>query len=361
MNKMTLSGIALMATISFASSCQFRSGSLLDAVTGASLTIAQDGNSLFHQTDALSLTPGEIEIAGEVKKGGMVDFKNHYKREVVMKEAIPDENGNIQFKGAYRYIGYTLFDLLHPFIQDKKNAALFRPAIDLYVVIQNIDGESVVFSWSEIFHTTNPHQIMIATEAAPIKPYRKEVDYQPGSIWKVVAASDLYAYRELINPATITVRSFDKKDYVINRDLDSANIPAISIVVEDELLPTIQVKEDRGGRIRYYTTFYGMGMGYHESEYFEGYALRELLEDSPDIFNSEWNRSGLVCFAGVDGYRAIYSFAELFNRADQSALILTVPDEHTKCNGSRVFLPVDFYADRSVKLLAEIYFFREFE
>ena len=351
--------LALAFYLILISSCNLLPDSLVDAISGASKQMALDGNSLFHQTELVSLQEGELQVAGEVEKPGKVDLDNHYKREVFIKESLFDEASGVNFIGAYRYQGYSLFDLLHPFNQAKKNSDVFRPAIDLYVIIENDQGDAVVFSWSEIFHTNNPHQILIATDAAPIVPYRQEVEYEMGEKWRVVAANDLFAYRVLENPVKITVRSFDKKEYPIDRDFSPMYSPDVEVIKNDQNILTIEPIEDPLNYTRYYSSFYGMGMGYHEAKYFQGPILQNLLRGAIDIFSPEWNRRGLICFASVDGYRAIYSYSELFNRTDQVFPILAVPDDPMDGGFYRIFHPMEFYADRSVKSVKEMYFFTE--
>jgi hypothetical protein len=351
--------LLVVATVFVFTSCKNWPGSLVDAITGATLSMSADGNSLFHQSDEKKLDISEIEIRGEIGNPGNIDLDKFYKREVFIKETMLNSDNEQQFIGAFRYKGYSLFDLLHPYKVDKKNAELFRPAIDLYVIIENDKGESVSFSWSEIFHTHNPHQILIATEVAPIKPYRKEVDYETGDTWKVVAANDLYSNRILENPVSITIRSFDAREYPINRDLDPVFSPEISVMVESQSLLTIPQIKDPSKLVRYHSTFYGMGMGYHDTRYFDGIPLHSLLKDSMNLFDGKWIQNGLVCFASVDGYRAIFSYSELFNRQDQTAPILSIPGNPEEGGYYRIFIQSDFYADRSVKALKEIYFFRE--
>lgn len=350
--------ISFLILLIFMASCNLLPESLADAISGATKPMATDGNSLFHQTKEVSLKTGALSVEGEVKSPGQVNLNNHYKREVFIKEALNDKATGINFIGAYRYRGYSLFDLLHPFNHQKKNAEIFKPAIDLYIVIENAAGESVSFSWSEIFHTINPHQIIIATEAAPIVPYRKEVNYETGDTWKVVAANDLFAFRVLVDPVKITVHSFDKKQYVINRELDPMYSPEVKVYNQDELITILPRIEDPKDFIRYHSSFYGMGMGYHHADFFQGPFLVNLVGDYIRLFDPEMIRHGLVCFAGVDGYRSVYSYSELFNRTDQVFHILAVPKDPQQGGYYRIFHPAEFYADRSVKSLAEIYFFR---
>jgi len=332
--------------------------SIVDAVSGASTPFPMDGNSLYHQTDAKKLKEGIIEVAGEVENPGKVTKFKYFSREVFVKEAKLDPEGDVDFIGAFRYRGYSLFDILHPFNLKKKNSEEFYPIIDAYVKVENDNGESVVFSWSEIFHTINPHQIIIAVEVAPIVPRKKEVEYQTGETFKLVAANDLFSFRNLDNPSKITVYSFDRKDYPITRYMDPLYSPEVVINIGDELSKTIGALEEGTKLDSYSTVFYGMGMGHHPSDGFNGMFFNKLLDGLVASTNADWIRNGLVCAASVDGYRAIFSFSELFNRADQVFPMLAIsPNE----NGGyyRIFVPTDFYADRSVKSLMELYFFQE--
>jgi hypothetical protein len=348
--------IAALVFISMVSCQRFKAG--FDAMTGASPAMLLDGNSLFHRSDIHQLSQGKIEVAGEIKDPGMVDFAHLYKREVVVKETMLDNNG-AEFVGAYRYRGYSLFDLLNSYTAQKKNSDEFRPQIDLYITIENEAGDQVVFSWSEIFHTILPHQIILATEMAPIKPYRKEVEYPLSEAWKIVAATDLYANRYLDKPVRITVSSFDKKEFPINRDLSP--LYSSSVSVSDAGTPIMIIGQDATGPslLHYETTFFGMGMGHHPSEPFDGASLRSYFAETAYLMQPDWLQKGLVCFASIDGYRAVFSFSELFNRNDHVLSILAITALPHEGGHFRNFHPVDFFADRSVKSLKEIYLFMD--
>jgi hypothetical protein len=357
MNTKPFNLLTLMMILVIFTSCNILPDGLADAISGSTLSFSKEGNSLFHQTDEVALEPGELYIAGEVKESGTVNLENHYQREVIIKESLFDQTKGIQFTGAYRYKGYSLFDLLHSFSLEKKNAELFKPETDVYILVENSEGDSVVFSWSEIYHTVNPHQIIIATAMAPVVPYRAEVDYPTGEKWRVVSAGDLFAFRTLDDPVKITIRSFDTKDYPINRDIDPLYSPYISVLFEETELQTITPTDDEAMHQTYYTAFYGMGMGYHPVESFTGPTLASKMNGILQPFDAKLNRTGLVCFVSLDGYRAIYSYSELFNRADQSAPLLAITQDRDNGGHYRNFLPGDFYADRSVKALREIFVF----
>ena len=338
-------------------SCSFLSDSF-DAITGATGLFTSDGNSPFHKSDQKSLETGSLEVTGEIANPGVVDLTAHYKREVIIKEAKPESENSIDFTGAFRYSGYSLFDILHPFVLQKKNAEEFRPVTDLYIIIENEIGEKAVFSWSEIFHTNILHQVIIATEVAPVESYRQDVEFETGETWKIVCGTDLFSFRSLENPVKIEIRSFDKKTYTIDRNQVSVYSPRIKVITGNSEDFTIENNEDLD-HISYLSTFYGMGMGHHSTSRFWGPPLDLLISNQLDLFDTQRNRRGLVCFAGVDGYRAIYSFSELFNRVDQVRPILAISDDYSDGGYYRIFHPSSFYADRSVKSLSEIYFFME--
>jgi hypothetical protein len=347
-----------------------------DAYSGPTKVTSQIGNSLYHQTEIVKLTAGELNVAGEVVEPGKADFSKIYEREVFVKETLLNGNNEPAFTGAYRYSGYSLFDVLNEFKLSKKNAAIFRPEIDVFIRIENDKGESVVFSWSEIFHSLNPHRVIIATSVAPVKPHRKEVNYPVGKTWKIVASNDLYAFRNIENPVKITVISFDKKQYTINRNLETVYSPELKVIApltsaagfHDQPDGTSAIRDfefmipqnsSPENRTRYNSTFYGMGMGYHPVPSFEGILLNDALKGKMKLTDRSLISDGLVCFASVDGYRSIFSFSELFNRADQALPILAIIDGEADGGYYRIFLPTDFYADRSVKGLSEIYIFKE--
>ena len=127
-------------------------------------------NNFYDDTETISLKGGEIEIAGEVENPGFVDLNSLTKHSVIVKEALLDGDGKDVFIGAYRYDGYSLFDILTNRLVNKKNKEEFSSIIDLYVEIENDKGEKVMVSWGEIFYPSNLHKIIFATDVSMIVP-----------------------------------------------------------------------------------------------------------------------------------------------------------------------------------------------
>ncbi len=328
-----------------------------DGISGATETNYAGGNSLYHRTEETPLKVGEIFVDGEVQNPGKVDLSNFYQREVFSKQARFISADSVDFQGAYRFRGYSLFDLLNHFLVAKKNAEDFHPATDLYVVIENEQGQKVSFSWSEIFYTQQPHQVIIATHSAPIEPFRKELNYPTGTQWKVIAANDLYDFRTLENPIKISVKSFDKKDYLVNRKLENPVSPGFALIVNGREVATFDSTKVYPCLQEYNSVFYGMGMGYHPIPNFRGVELPTVVHDFLSIDNKILMTNGLVCLSATDGYRAVVSFAELFNRADQVHPLWAIPPQDSGSGYFRFYQPSCFYADMSVRNLSEMYVF----
>jgi hypothetical protein len=127
-------------------------------------------NNFYDNVETYSLPVKDLVIEGEIANPGKVDFSNLPVHSVIVKETLLDSVGGDKFVGAYRYDGYSLFDILNNRILKKVNISEFKPIIDLYVEVENDKGEKVVFSWGEIYYPNNLHKILIASGVARIVP-----------------------------------------------------------------------------------------------------------------------------------------------------------------------------------------------
>ena len=133
---------------------------------------------------------GKIIISGEVESQMTVSLSAIPVRSIIVKETNL-EGTEIGFTGAYRYDGYSLYDILDSVVLKKKNSKEFPPIIDLYIEVSNDSGEKVVFSWGEIYYPNNRHQLIIATAVARIVPSRTKELWPLPSERKLVAGTDL--------------------------------------------------------------------------------------------------------------------------------------------------------------------------
>lgn len=119
-------------------------------------------NNFYDKTETTLLALNDLIIEGEIANPGKVDFSALQQHPVIVKETLLDEEGGDRFVGAYRYDGYSLFDILNERIIKKANSEEINSIIDLYVEVEGKTGEKVVFSWGEIYYPNNLHRIIIA-------------------------------------------------------------------------------------------------------------------------------------------------------------------------------------------------------
>jgi hypothetical protein len=308
-------------------------------------------NNFYDNTETYRLSGGEIEVAGEIENPGKVNLSKLSKHTVIVKETLLKEDGTDAFIGAYRYDGYSLFDILSDRIVRKKNTAEFKPIIDLYVEIENQKGEKVILSWGEIYYPNSLHNCIIATEVARIFP-SKSKDLWPLPVErKLVVGNDLITERNISNPVKITVRSWPQS-IPVNRNLDPLYSPEFNVFNGDKLLTTVN-KNPKLQPETVHTIFYGRGRGIHSTQPFTGFYFKELLVKYFPL-DKKYLQQGLVTIVGKDGYCAIFSYDEIMNRNDQAEVLL-VPCTEEKDGGQfRIFPAGDFFSDRAVKAVSEI-------
>ena len=313
---------------------------------------ADRNNNFYDNEVTYSLPLKELFITGEVENPGKVDFSKLVKRSVIVKECLmKGDTANI-FVGAYRYDGYSLFDILNDRILKKKNAADFRPIIDLYVEIENDRGEKIVLSWGEIYYPNFLHNTIIATEVMRIVPSKTKELWPLPTESKLIVGQDLISERNISSPVKITVISYSR-NYLINRELSPLISGKVNIFAGEDKIDSLTAIPARLQKETLHTIFYGKGRGIHSTQPFSGVYLKDYLAGKIN-FNRKNLRKGLVVCAGIDGYRSVYSFSEIMNRSDQEEVLL-VPCPEEKDGGKfRIFPSCDFFSDRAVKALSEI-------
>ena len=311
-------------------------------------------NNFYDNEETFVLTPVELEVSGEIENPGKVDFSNLQKRSVIVKETVLKEDGSNTFVGAYRYDGYSLFDILNDRKLKKSNAEEFRPIIDVYVEIENNHGEKVVISWGEIYYPNYLHSIIIATDVMRIVPSKTKELWPLPVECKLVIGNDLITERNISSPTRITVRSYPRS-YSVNRELNPLFSDEVKVIHGEKPIETMTSIPANLQKETLHTVFYGKGRGIHSTQPFTGIYLKDYLTGKIP-FNRQNLREGLVILVGIDGYRSAYTFSEIMNRNDQ-AEVLIVPCPGEKDGGKfRIFPSCDFFSDRAVKALSAIYF-----
>lgn len=315
--------------------------------------ISAQTNDFYDDAETIKLKTSGIEILGEIANPGKLNLETLPLRSVIVKETLLEE-GKDKFIGAYRYDGYSLYDILNQVILKKKNEAEFPPIIDLYVQVENDKGEKVVFSWGELYYPIHRHEILIASQVARIVPSKTKDLWPLPTDSRLIVASDLLTHRNISNPTRITVKSYSRK-FEITKGMNPMNSKRFTILDEVKKLDEISALPANLVKLTYPAVFYGRGRGIHGTTPSTGILLKDLLAKYIAV-NEKNLKTGMFFIAGKDGYHAAYSFSEVMNRNDQ-AEFLVVPSEKGADGGDfQVYPAVDFFSDRAMKSVELIRF-----
>jgi hypothetical protein len=310
-------------------------------------------NNFYDNVETYPLQVKELYIDGEIANPGKVDFKSLPIHSVIVKETLLDSTGADRFVGAYRYDGYSLFDILDKKILRKANSSEFKPIIDLYIEIENGKGEKVVFSWGEIYYPNNLHKILIANGVSRIVPSKTKELWPLSLESKIVAASDLVTERNITSPIRITVKSYPHS-FNVHQGMAPMYSSGINIFSSSRQAGKIEVLSEKLPNTTFNTIFYGRGKGIHSTTPFNGILLKDLLLKSYPL-NIENLKSGIMCIVGKDGYRCAVSYSELFNRNDQQEFMVIKTGDKEDGGLFRIFAASDFFSDRAIKSVSEIH------
>lgn len=316
--------------------------------------ISQENNDFYDNTKTYILKGPEIYVDGEVRNPGLIEFNKLKKHSVIVREVEYKDSGEATFVGAYRYDGYSLFDILKERYVDKSNKKEFDSVIDLLVMVENKNGEKVVLSWGEIYYPANLHQILVATQVSPILPTKTDDKWPVPEDTKLVCGNDLLTVRNIEKPSKITVM-IHSLDFKVNREISPLYSEKIHVYQKRERIDLIQSIEKVQEPRTYPSVFYGRGRGFHGVQTFTGKPLKSVLSKYFQV--SEQNlKSGYFCLSAKDGYRITLSFSEVFNRSDNNDFLLIDEGKGKEGGRFRIFPAPDFFSDRAVKAINAIYF-----
>ena len=310
-------------------------------------------NDFYDNAESFSLPVQALSIEGEIENPGTVDFSKLPLRSVIVKETLLSDDGD-KFVGAYRYDGYALYDILNQIKLNKKNKEEFNPIIDLYVQIENDKGEKVNISWGEIYYPNQLQGIIIASKVMRIVPSKTNDLWPLPEENKLVIPSDLITERNISSPVKITVKSYPKS-FVTIKELKPLYSPKIDIYNENHIVETLTENPKDLQIEKFNTIFYGRGRGIHSTQPFTGVMLKEVMAKHIS-FTKKNIREGLFLVVAKDGYRGVFTFSEVMNRNDQSEILLICRPELTDKGIFRLFPACDFFSDRAIKGVNEIYF-----
>jgi hypothetical protein len=310
-------------------------------------------NNFYDKAETLPLPVKELVIDGEISNPGKVDFSKLHKHSVIVKETLLDSTGSDKFVGAYRFDGYSLFDILDNRILQKANDAEFKPIIDLFVEIEGEKGEKVIFSWGEIYYPNNLHRILIASDVSRIVPSKTKDLWPLPQESRIIAGNDLVTERNISSPVRITVRSYPIS-LMTEAGMNNMFAPDFRMFSNGKLISTVEILPPDLPDRTFNTIFYGRGRGIHSTTPFMGIMLKDLLVKFYPFIKDNL-KTGLICLCGIDGYRCSCSYSEIMNRNDQQEFLLITGSDCEDGGLYRIFAASDFFSDRAVKSLSEIH------
>lgn len=327
-------------------------GVLLVLVLLALPIFAQDKNesspSFFDDSELKEYSLKSILVEGEVENPGTVDFALLPTNRFPAKDVSNGKDKN-KFIGSYFFSGYSLFDIINQKSVKKANESEFKPAVDLYVIVENDKGEKVVFSWGELFYAKDNFRSVITKSVRAINPSKMKMKWYLPEAPVLFNGNDAFNFRSISNPTKITVKSFAgtfskeriKEIYTPEFTVTS---PGGNVVVKD--IAGIEKRKFRG-------LGYGHGMGWKGVDEVEGFVFKDVLKKYIAIDEKEI-ASTILCVSAKDGYRVTFSLSEIINRNDMNDFLLIEKNNSLEEGKYNLFATPDFFVDRNVRSVEKI-------
>ena len=334
-----------------------------------------------------------LTIKGAVKNETVLTHKDISKLKSSLKR-VKMYNDAKEYAGSCEMKGVNLCDILSFANISKRSDDGFDRELDMYVVVRGGSGRSAVFSYGEIFLNGEPGSVFLTESARNIFPHKHE-DLKPFGFdmhkWTGAPASyniDLKNCAACHNgkdekpvyfPKGFCVyASFDRSSARFIEDVrvievcqiagrkiapekDKENMWCDSPVFSAADKTTSEISAASLAsfpRASYTENTVGMGKGFHGRIAFEGFDMAPVLKNkcAGDI---DIARSYVVVTA-ADGYRSLFSGAEIFEHANGPNLLLIDRQDGKdlqKGDGRfRAFIKSDFFIDRSVRSVREVYY-----
>ncbi len=291
-----------------------------------------------------------IQVEGEVANPGLVNVALLPLRECVAKEVVL-KDGKPEFKGAFHYVGYSLFDILGDTHIRKRADNSFSPFVDLCVVVENAKGEKAAFSWGEVFYSKDNFQILLAKSVQAINPSRlTSVKWSLPNESRLVCAYDFLNVRYLSNPIKITVKSC--RGTFATEKPQNIYAPEFKIVSGTRSIAVRDLVPLPASR-RYLNIGYGHGMGFKGVEDVSGHLLADVIKSKVELTAEDLGQ-GIFVVSAKDGYRSAFSVSEVANRSDNLDFLLVDRKDSKEEGRYTIFAAADFFVDRNVKAVEKI-------
>lgn len=304
--------------------------------------------SFFDDSEIREYSLKSILVEGEVENPGAVDLAFLPVNGFPAKDVSYGKDKN-KFIGSYFFNGYSLFDIMNQKKVKKANEAEFKPAVDLYVVVENDKGDKAVFSWGELFYAKDNFRTVITKSVRAVNPSKMKMKWSLPETPILICGNDAFNFRTITNPTKITVKSFVgtySKERIKEIYTPEFTVTSSSgnIVVKD--ISGIEKRKFRG-------LGYGHGMGWKGVDEVEGFVFKDVLKNYITL-DEKQIASTVICVSAKDGYRATFSLSEIVNRNDMNDFLLVEKNGSLEEGKYNLFATPDFFVDRNVRSVEKI-------
>ncbi|KAF0141350.1 MAG: Molybdopterin oxidoreductase/precorrin-4 methylase [Stygiobacter sp.] len=314
--------------------------------------ISQDRNesspSFFDDSEIREYSLKSILVEGEVENPGVVDLALLPVNGLPAKDVSYGKDKN-KFIGSYFFSGYSLFDIINQKRVKKANEAEFKPAVDLYVVVENDKGDKAVFSWGELFYAKDNFRTVITKSVRAINPSKMKMKWSLPNTPVLISGNDAFNFRTITNPTKITIKSF-AGTYSKER-IKEIFTPEFTIIGANG---NVVVKNIAGIEKRKFRGLgYGHGMGWKGVDEVEGFVFKDVLKNYITL-DEKQIASTVICVSAKDGYRVTYSLSEIVNRNDMNDFLLVEKNGSLEEGKYNLLATPDFFVDRNVRSVEKI-------
>jgi len=299
-----------------------------------------------------------LEVSGLTKKvykfnaSTLNAFASTYLRTL---EVAPDG----KFMGTYRYTGIPVLHILEGVAPKKAEDAAFDRPLDMIVSFENSAGERVHFGYGELSMTDDSDPVILAYDRSQVLPSKPMKD---GEYKHNVHRENIKGLRLVCPAESDTSRYLDdvKKIIISEVEVDNSLLPKMtkgakcsstgfSVIQNGKVRPVALDGVERVSVKGWVRT--GHGTGYKGISTAEGYNLASLLKKNFPGCSAK----NFFLFAACDGYRSIFSGAEIFNTKDGKAMMLIDKLDGKKPEAGPLLGPInDYYVDRDIWGLTHI-------
>ncbi len=253
--------------------------------------------------------------------------------------------------GAYFYQGIPLYFILDGIAPHKDITDQFDRPLDMVITFISKSGLTSNFSYGELTMCDDNNPVTLAFHRTPLLPskdpgkYNKNKYKNPLKGFRLICPGDLYDDRYLENVIAVKLTLLPSSDNlfpVLSKGKECSSKELFYIKNGKKLksslenIPLITIAN-------WFRIGHGRGIKSKKHEVVKGYLLRSWIKKhygpgKPDDF---------YIFAGCDGYRSVFSWAEIYRTENGKKMILVNGEK-----GLTLGPAGDFFIDRNIWALS---------